>query len=358
MKRILILGGSHSELPLIQAAKKLGLYVITAGNILGNGHLEADEYHLLDYSDKELILNFVKQNRIDYICFGAHDLSIITTTFIAEYLGLKNFDDYQTTQILHHKDKFKKLAYTHKLNTPKALWFTQKNTIDISSLEFPLIIKPTDMGGGKGISVINSKDKLQDAINLAFQYSKCKHIIIEEFFEGSLHSFSTFIVDKKVKFYHSDNEYPCPNNPYGVCASLAPADHFETIKLQLIKEVEKIANILNLKDGLLHMQYLQNNDTFTIVEYTRRMPGDLYNIPVEMRTSFPYAKNIILGAIGQPLILDFKDTNKIVSRYCITDDYPKKLEPYIKDKLKITNSNKKEILFLEFDTKKQFLNQQ
>jgi phosphoribosylamine-glycine ligase len=357
MKKILILGGSHSELPLVQEAKKLGLYVITVGNILGNAHLRADEYHLLDYSDKKFILQFAKQQNIDYICFGAHDLSMTTTAYIAQELGFENFDSYETTLKLHHKDEFKSIALKYNLNTPKALWFTQKDKIDISPLNFPLIIKPTDMGGGKGISVIDSIDNLLSATNLAFGYSKCKNIIIEEFFEGSLHSFSTFIVDKKVKFYHSDNEYPCPHNPYGVCASLAPADNFDTIKLQLIQEVERVSNILNLKDGLLHMQYLQNNDTFTVVEYTRRMPGDLYNIPVEMCTNFPYAKNIILAATRQPLIWDFEDTKKIVSRYCVTDDYPTKLIPYIKDQIKILNSNKKEILFLEFDTKEQFLNQ-
>jgi len=355
MKKILIVGGSHSEIPLVQEAKKLGLYTITVGNILGNGHLEADEYHLLDYSDKELILKFAKQNQINHICFGAHDLSMTTTAYVAQHLGLERYDNYDTTLDLHHKDRFKALSLQHNINTPRSISISPSDVIDISSLKMPLIIKPVDMGGGKGITVIDAKQQLQQAVNNAFTYSKIKKVIIEEFFEGSLHSLSTFIVDRKVEFHHSDDEFECPDNPYGVCISLAPASGFELIRTKLIHEAEKIADTFELKDGLLHIQYLQNKTNFTIVECTRRIPGDMYNIPVEMKTTFPYVKNIILNAIEEKPILTYQSNDKIVSRYCVLDKYPHSLEPYIKNRISIKNSNKKEILFLEFNTRKDLL---
>ena len=354
MQKILIIGGSHSELPLVQEAKRLGLYTITVGNILGNAHLEADEYHLLDYSDKKLILKFAQRNHIDHICFGAHDLSMTTTAYVAQHLGLERYDSYDTTLDLHHKDRFKTLSLQHNINTPRSISISPDDAIDISGLKMPLIIKPVDMGGGKGITVIGSQQQLQQAVNNAFAYSRINKVIIEEFFEGSLHSLSTFIINKKVVFHHSDDEFECPDNPYGVCISLAPASNFESIKTDLINEVEKIADTFELKDGLLHIQYLQNNSDFTIVECTRRMPGDLYNVPVEMRTTFPYAKNIILNAIGKKPILTYQTDDKIVSRYCVLDKYPHSLEPYIQDRISIKNANKKEILFLEFNTKKEF----
>ena len=355
MQKILIVGGSHSELSLAQEAKKLGLYTITVGNILGNAHLEADEYHLLDYSDKESILEFAKQNSIDHICFGAHDLSMTTTSYVAQHLNFDIYDNYETTLNLHHKDRFKAISQQHSINTPKSISITLDDNIsDISKLKMPLIIKPVDMGGGKGITVIKDTKQLTKAINDAFSYSKIKKVIIEEFFEGSLHSLSTWIVDKKVVFHHTDDEFECPNNPYGVCISLAPASNFGLIKGKLINEVEKISNVFKLKNGLLHIQYLQNKDDFTIVECTRRMPGDLYNIPVEMKTTFPYAKNIILNAIEQKPILTYETNHKIVSRYCVIDSYPNSIEPYIVDRVQIKNANKKEILFLEFKSKKDF----
>lgn len=355
MKKILILGGSHSELPLIQEAKKQGLYTISIGNILGNGHLESDEYHLIDYSDKELVLEFTKNNNIDYICFGAHDLTITTATYVNDKLGLlSNLDDYQTTCLLHHKDKFKIFAKQNNITTTD--FIVTDKIIKKVNLNYPLIIKPIDMGGGKGISIIEKEVELQMAIELAMTFSKEKRVIIEEVFEGKLHSLSVFLIDKKINFFYVDDEYECKNNKFGVCVSLSLAKYFYKVKNQILIEIEKIANILDLKDGLLHIQFLQNENQFSIIEMTRRMPGDLYNLPVEFSTKFKYSKNIINVILNKNIDLNCEKNKKLISRYCIIDKNDKILNSsHIIKKIKIKNSIKKEILILEYNSEEEFL---
>jgi hypothetical protein len=62
MKRLLVLNGSHSDVPLIEAGKRLGFHVITTGNDPGLvGHRLADEYHPADFSDKEAILGLARR---------------------------------------------------------------------------------------------------------------------------------------------------------------------------------------------------------------------------------------------------------------------------------------------------------
>jgi len=354
MKKIVILGGSHSEIPLIQEAKKRGLYVITIGNILGNGHLLADEYHIKDYTLKDEILAFCIEKKIDYICYGAHDLSLVTFSYISEKMGINNFDSLDTTLDLHHKDKFKKIALRNNIKTTKSLSFSKNEQIDIDILHFPIVIKPVDLGGGKGISIVYSKQDLDEAVKIAFEFSKVKKIVIEEFFEGKLHSLSAFIVDKSVKFYYTDDEIICKTNPFGVCASITSSDGLKIIKNELLNEIEKIANIFNLKDGLLHIQYLQNGSEFSIIESTRRMPGDLYNIPVELSTSFDYSKTILDFITNSPTDIVQKNPYRIISRYGVEENYPKEFDKHIINKIDLLNANKKSILIMEFDSKEEF----
>jgi len=365
-KKILIVGGGHSEIPLVNAARELGLYVITTGNSpSGLAHKYSDKFYNCDYSNKEDIYQLAKKIGIDFICFGAHDLSYFSTVYSASKLGLDYFDDMKTAQILHHKDKFKKFCLENNILSPKAKSFTDKNeALDYVThkIKLPCMVKPIDMGGGKGITKINSTDDIENAIKNAFNYSKSKAIVVEDFFEGSLHSFSTFIVDKKVKFHFEDMEISCKNNPYGVCTSISPSENVENVINALIIETEKVVNLLNLKDGLLHMQYLRNNKDIAIVEFTRRIPGDMYNIPVEISTGFQYAKNIIRYAMGQIVNIENKKQEKFVSRHCIVGEGNIIFDTVIKNNIVnevIWNNSqdipKQGIVFLKYNSREEML---
>lgn len=321
MKKLLLLGGSYSDIPLIQEAKRLGFYVITSGNKKEDlGHLYSDEFHCIDFSNKEDALALAKSLNIDAIVPSSHDLSMVSSAYIAEKLNINRLDSYETTLTLHHKDLFKKFALENDLLTPKAISFSSESQAlqsDIINLRYPLIIKPIDLGGGKGITKISDKSQLIHAIKKAFEYSKAKKIVIEEFVEGTLHSFSTILVNQKVNFYFCDNEYSSKNNPYGVATSTSPMKAFEQIKNILIEQTQKVAKILDLKDGLLHMQFLFDGTNIHIVEFTRRMPGDWYYYPVEKSTKVNYRNLVLSGFLNMPLNVPQFKQEGCFSRHCI-----------------------------------------
>ncbi len=299
-KRLLILNGSHSEIPLIQAAKKIGFHVVTTGNVARLiGHNYSDEYYSADFSDKDAILNLCQQLKIDHICSSANDFGAITAAYVAEKLGLSGHDSYQTALTIHHKDLFKKFALQYDIPTPYAESFEDKD-IAINSLNnyhFPVIIKPVDMTGGKGVSKVSDKEVYIDAVKHAFNISKAKRIVIEEFVEGTQHSFSTFILNEKVVFYFSDNEYSYLN-PFLVSTSAAPATNIKETVNSLIEVMEKVAKLLSLTDGVLHAQYIYHNGKFQIIEITRRCSGDLYPHPVNYATGLDWAEWIVKAETG------------------------------------------------------------
>jgi biotin carboxylase len=299
-KKLLVLNGSHSDIPLIKSAKSLGFYVITTGNnpnLIGHGY--SDERSYADFSDPEAILEIAKKLNIDAVCSCSNDFGIITASYISEKMNLPGHDSYDTTMILHHKDLFKKYSVDNDVPTPYAESF---DNIDdaLSSIDkrtLPLIIKPIDLTGGKGISVVRSVEKSEDAVNLSFSLSHLKRIVIEDFVEGTQHSFSSFIVKGEVAFYFSDNEYSYLN-PYLVSTSAAPAINVNEVADSLIQAIEKMAKSLSLKDGIFHIQYLYNNKKAYILEITRRCSGDLYPYPVNYATGLDWASWIVKAETG------------------------------------------------------------
>lgn len=379
MRKIFILNGAHSDIPLIKAAKDLGFFVITGGNRADLiGHKFGDLHCEVDFSDKDAVLQKAKELEIDAICACANDFGAISAAFVAQNLNLKGHDSFETTLTLHHKDKFKEFAKAHDILTPLAQSFSDKNEALKAKFEhFPLIVKPIDLTGGKGVSKLESKKELESAINLAFALSRQKKIIIEPFIEGSYHSFSSFLVGKKVILSFSDNEYSY-KNAFLVSSSASPADKIDLIKPTLIAQAEKIANLLDLKDGVFHMQYiLQNNKPF-IIEITRRMSGDFYSEVVEYALKVPWSRFIVAAEAGFDCA-NFKaqfspQEPKFCGRHCIMADrngiiksveispkiqkniYKKFLWWKKGDKIENFMVDKLGILFLKFNSREEMLN--
>jgi biotin carboxylase len=318
MKKLLIAGGSHADIPIIQAAQKMGYFVITSGNNPEDyGHHFSDQYYPEDYSNPKKILNLARLLNIDVICPSANDFSALSCAYTAEKLGLHGHDTYETSLTLHHKDKFRHFALTNNIRVPKAISIKKESNYDIDlHLSYPLIIKPVDLSGGKGITKVYSKKELKSAIEQAFLVSRSNSIVIEEFIEGTNHGYSTFIKDKKIVFAFMDDEHYFVN-PYMVSGASTSLHYNQTIALQLNNDLEKIAKLLNLKDGLLHVQFILKNNIPYIIEVCRRTPGDLYVNLVKYATGFDMPKAII-ESFTQEYVEPYTIHNiQYITRHCV-----------------------------------------
>lgn len=282
-KTALILNASHNDYRLILALKELDYYVLTIGNTPGlMGEKYADEYIKMDYSDKESVLQLAKDREIDAVCSCCNDIGVLTSAYVAEQMGLPGHDSYQTACTIHHKDKFKEFAKKNDIKTPLAESFScpteayqwiEKNEV------FPIMVKAADLSAGNGITKVDGISQAIDAIDLAYRKSKTKQIVIEPYIEGSQHAICTFLIDEKVAGFGSNNEYSIIN-PYRVEIDTYPADHIDEVKDFLISQIEKIAKILHLNDGIFEVQYHYTaNGEVWIMECMRRVLGNLYSIP-------------------------------------------------------------------------------
>ena len=323
-KKLLLLGGGHAEIPLIKAAQALGWYVITTGNAReGLGHPYADKNIFADFSDKNAMLELARAEGVSAVCSGCNDFALLSTVYVCEKLGLPGHDSYATSLEIHHKDKYRALATRLGIPTPRALVVRNAREFDkaVAGLTFPIIVKPIDLTGGKGIHRAANIEEAREAYRDACSRTREDHIVVEEFVQGSNHGFSAMLVKGKVAFAFADNEQYYINK-YMVSGANTPGSTPAAGLAKLRDYSERIARELHLVDGILHIQYIERADgTPVIIEICRRPPGDLYIKFVQYATGVDYPKFIVMAETGMDIsAIPDVPTQGFWLRHCVMAD--------------------------------------
>lgn len=260
-KKLLLLGGLPYLIPIIREAHNLGVHVITADYLPNNiAHHYSDEYCNVSIIDKDAVLEKAKELQIDGILSHAVDPGVTTAAYVAEQLKLPFQCSYQAACILQDKSLFRQFLSENGFNSPKAKGYTQLSEAlnDAKNFKWPVIIKPVDSAGSKGVSKVNRLEHLPQAINMALSEAHNGHFIIEEFLEKEGYSIGSesFVVDGKLMyngFYdqYFDNE---GKNPYVPTAEIWPSlmkqEYLEEIKQQL----QRLFSLLQVRTGLFNVE--------------------------------------------------------------------------------------------------------
>jgi biotin carboxylase len=328
MTKLLIVGGNHSDVPLIKAGILQGHEVYTTGNRPDHpGHKISNRYIPGDYSDPNEILNVARKIGADFIVPGSNDFAMISAAFVAEQMQLPGYDSLATNLLIHRKDLFKKFANTFDMPVCRNVTVDTESNVkiedQIEALTYPLIVKPVDLTGGKGISKIDRPDELATAIKEAVKISHHKSIVIEEFFEGSLHSYSVIIENGIIIFEYFDTEM-CLFQDFLVSSSISICNIHDDAKKIVRTSTQRMIKELKLVDGVLHNQFIANKNNARIIEYTRRMSGDLYSYVVNKVCGFRHEDIFISSATCRylyPLVKNNRPQDLYVSRHCITSQH-------------------------------------
>jgi biotin carboxylase len=341
MKKLLMLSASVFEIPLIQAAQEQGYYVITTGNnAAAPGHKASDEYAPFDYSDYEGIVRLAEKLKIEAISQGCSDNCALVAAYMGERLGLGGHDTYENAQIIHRKDRFKQFAREVGIKSPAAHYYESvEEALGQGIKDVSLIVKPSDQAGGKGVSTVCDSEAYQKAVMRAFTMSRDGRIVVEPYIKGTLHSLSTFIIDQRVVAYATLNDYSYVNK-YLTNTGVSPADNWEIAIKWLLPEVEKVARKLRLVDGLLHLQYIECQGEFWIIEMMRRMPGNNCTTAASRASGIDWRDWIIRAEAGEdcrgipvPKIPDkiygyhaiMSNRNGIYQGYHVADEFKKNI---------------------------------
>lgn len=320
MKKLLITGGSHGEVPLIDAAQKMGWYVISLGNDEGaQGHEIADQYIKGDFSDKDLVFELAKREQVEAIVSGCNDFAYLSAAYACEKLGLPGHDTYETSKLIHIKSNFRKVTDSIGIPSPRMEICSSKEQCKRAAerIGFPLLIKPVDLTGGKGVRKCMDVTETLEAFEEAMKVTRERFVIAEEFIQGENHGITTLIKNERVVFYMIDDEQ-YGLNKYLVAGACSPSSIPQHAEFTLIRDIERVAGQLKLVDGVFHVQFILDRNGYPVlIDPCRRAPGDLYVLLAKYTTGMDYPAEIVKAECGESLQNVYSTEHNFVARECV-----------------------------------------
>lgn len=308
MKKLLLLGGARYLLPVIEEAHRLGIYVITCDYLPDNAaHKFSDEYRNVSITDRDAVLETALALGIDGIMSFACDPGVTTAAYVAEKMGLPFAGSYEAVSILQNKGRFRRFLAEHGFNVPWARSYTEadKALADAAAFRWPMIVKPVDSAGSKGVTRVDGPGELAAAIARAKEFSLCGGFIIEQFIQqqGSSSDSDCFSVNGELRYCSFDDQLfdRSAENPYTPAAYIWPSTMPEWAQKELRGELQRLITLLGLRTSLYNIETRLGTDGRTyIMEVSPRGGGNRLSEVLAMAAGTNLIANAVKAAVGLP----------------------------------------------------------
>lgn len=309
MKKLMLLGGLRYLIPVIEAAHKQGYYVITCDYLPDNiAHKYSDEYVNVSIVDKDAVLKVAKARQIDGIMSFAVDPGVVTASYVQNMMGLPSFGPYDSVCILQNKDRFRAFLAANGFNVPQAKGF---GSID-EALEakewydFPVIVKPTDSAGSKGVSRVDRYEDLKPALESAFEHSISGRVIVEEFIEkqGCSSDSDCFSVDGKLVFasFSAQRFDKDATNEYVPAAYSWPSTMTKEQEAYLTSELQRLLALLHMQTSIYNVETrIGTNGKPYIMEVSPRGGGNRLAEMARLGTGVDMITACVRAAVGDSI---------------------------------------------------------
>ena len=208
-RSILLLGGSAQQVVAIDKARELGYRTVLCDCLPDNpGQHHADSFHLVSTTDREAVLAVAREEGVGGVLAYASDPAAATAAYISEELGLPG-NPLASVEALSEKHLFRAMLEDAGLPCPASVGFASSARANdvlplLEGMCWPVVVKPTDSSGSKGVSVLEEPSKLDDAIMRAASFSRNGTLIAEEYIRRGFPDViggDVFVVDGEVRFW-------------------------------------------------------------------------------------------------------------------------------------------------------------
>lgn len=300
MKKIAIIGASYLQQPLIEKAKSLGIethvFAWKCGDI---GEKIADVFYPISIIEKEEILAKCREIGIDGVCSIASDLAAVTVNYVASELGLAG-NTMECTAISTNKHLMREAFEKNGDPSPKSVLVENPDDLDVDKLNFPVIVKPTDRSGSRGITKLYSKDGLAEAIENAKSQGFEKKALVEEFATGQEYSVEYVSYKGEHHFLALTKKFTTGAPGFIETGHLEPAPVSDDVLKRIQGVVTHALDTLQIKNSASHTELkIAKDGTIRIIEIGGRMGGDCIGSNlVELSTGVDFVKCVVDIALG------------------------------------------------------------
>ena len=278
MKKIMILAGGNDQCALIEELRRY--YNSEVEIILADmsdkvkAVAYADKFLQLSTMDRPAILNAAREENIDYILTACGDQPLSTMAYVSEQLGTPTYLTEQDVRDLTNKRFMKDKMVENGIPTAKYIYINKEWDGTLPDFTYPLVVKPVDSNGSKGVKKVFSVDELGSSLKEAFAYSISGDVIIEEFKVGEELSCDFYVESGEVKTLSITASKKIKENEksFTIVQSYYPAPI--AYKEERVQEIaQQIADAWGLKDTPLLVQMIVNGDDYNVLEFSARMGG-------------------------------------------------------------------------------------
>lgn len=277
MKTVLFLGAGRHQRAAILRAKELGIRVAAIdGNPDALGLPEADIAEVVNFVDIPQAVAFAERLRPDGVLTITSDRAVVAVAAVAEALGLPGIGVDIAVGLTHKVEMRRRLE---GLGIPQPR-FGSARTVEEARTEatrigFPLVIKPADSGGQRGVFRLESVDDVDEAFPESLELSRDGETILEEFVEGMEMNAMSVVRDGRVTHLTLSDRHRPPGTGFAVGWIHAyPAALDEDATARAEELVERTLLGLGLRDGIGFPQLIAHPDgRILMIEVAARIPG-------------------------------------------------------------------------------------
>lgn len=321
MKKVMILAGGNDQIALIEELRRYFnneveiLLVDMSDKVRAIPY--ADRFLKISTMDKDAVLKAAREEKIDYILTACGDQPLSTMAYVATEMGLSTYLTEQDVRDLTNKRFMKNKMVQSGIPTAKHIYIDKSWDGKLPDFTYPLVVKPVDSNGSKGVKKVFSRNELDNSLQEAFRYSLSGDVIIEEFKEGEELSVDVYVEGTTAKLLSITASKKIQENKdsFTIIQSYypAPTDYKEERVLEIC---QKIANAWHLHDTPLLVQMIQKGDSYNVLEFSARMGGGSKYRLIQVLSGVDIMKVYVEMVMGEkPHVEPKKQYNNAIMSY-------------------------------------------
>lgn len=298
-----VLGGTRPHVALIENLKSRGFFTVLVDYYDDPPARAVADSHVRESTlDQDAVLAIARELNAHLVISACVDQANVTAAHVADQLGLPAPYDFPTAIAMSRKSHMKAIMRDHGIPTSPFRVLTRENEINTLDLSYPLVVKPVDGNGSKGVRCVNDTQELTAGFREAKAISRCGEVIVEGFCKGVDISVDCFVKNGVSKVLMMRRKYDLPATSETVIncyASLVPAQISSSARKSIESIAANVARAFGLKTTALLIQVMVDGDEVNVIELAPRIGGGLSYRTVLLGTGFDLLDATVSSYLGE-----------------------------------------------------------
>ena len=316
-KVALILGGVVPHIELVYKLKERGYYTIIIDYYRSPPAAAVADEHIMESTlDIEKVLEIARDRKAELVIGLCVDHANVTACYVSEKLGLPKPYSYETSLLVTNKGSMKKIMAENGIPTSRYDVFDSEGRIEELDMQYPLVVKPVDNNGSKGVKKVSNFEELKKSAEYALSISRCGKVIVEEFNEGyeiqidcfvKNHETNVIMIKKRFKILDESG------NAMQSFGSITPFDVSDNLGHKISQIAAQIAKACDLNNTPFFIQAIVNGEDIKVIEFAPRIGGTTSFSMIKMVTGFDIIEISLKALLGENCDVKFEKPDKYVS---------------------------------------------